>query len=333
MNDVIDIKAKAVIERTPEIIAVEINSIKNQIQQAMLTASISIGRKLTEAQHLVEKGCWGQWLQENVDYSERTASNLMRIFKEYGQLGQQELFDAPANRPEFAKLSYTQAVALLGLPSEDAKIDFINNNPIDDMSTRELQAAVKAQKEAEQREKDLKDRLDTVLKQQDEQQSLAESANAEKADQIKSLESQIAELQKAQNNTGLSDKEQAELLEQINDKDIELQKAIKKAERAEKKAKASEEKLQAEQSKPPVIPEATQKELQELRAQLDKAQKEKTADKAVLQVKAGFEMLKRDFNSMLTALTEIEDIEIANDYKNKMIKMAEVMKDTIESNI
>lgn len=335
MSNIIDVSAKAVKIRTPEIIAAEINSIKRQVQQAMLNASIDIGRKLVEAQAIVEKGHWGAWLKENVDYSERTANNLIRIFKEYGALGQQELFDAPA-KPEFEKLSYTQAVALLGLPTEDARADFIANNDIDSMSTRDLQAAVKAQKAAEERADDLQKRLDDALKEQTDQQSLAESANTAKTEQIKTLENEIADLQQKLETGGLSDEQRAELEtekdnlhSQLESKDTELQKAVKKAEKIEKKLKDAENKLQAEKEKPLVIPEATKKELEELRAQLGKAESAKAADKAVIQIKVSFEMLKRDINDIISALDKIDDKTTADTYKCKISKLADIIKNTV----
>lgn len=339
MSNIVNVNAQAVKTRTPEIIAAEINSIKRQIQQAMLNASIDIGRKLVEAQAMVEKGHWCEWLKENVDYSERTANNLVRIFKEYGQLGQQELFDASA-RPEFEKLSYTQAVALLGLPNEEAREDFVANNDIDSMSTRELQAAIKAQKDAEERAANLQNRLDDVLKEQNDQQTLAESANAKNIEKIKSLESDIAELAKQlkekPDNENLSNEqlgqlkqEKEELQAQLEGKDAELQKVIKKAEKDKEKLKAAEDSLKAEKDKPPVIPEATKKELADLRAQLDKVETAKAADKAVIQIKVSFEMLKRDINDIISSLDKIEDKKTADTYKNKIAKLADIIKNTV----
>lgn len=336
MGNIIDVSAKTVKVRTPEIIAAEINSIKRQVQQAMLNASIDIGRKLVEAQAIVEKGHWGAWLKENVDYSERTANNLVRIFREYGQLGQQELFDAPANRPEFEKLSYTQAVALLGLPTEDARADFIANNDIDSMSTRNLQAAVKAQKDAEARAADLQSRLDNVLKEQNDQQSLAESANTAKAEEIKNLNGKIEELQEQLKKGGLSDEKRAEIEKvkdalqiQVNTKDAALTKALKKVEKTEKKLQDAETALKAEKEKPAVIPEATKKEMEYLRTQLSKAESAKAADKAVIQIKVSFEMLKRDINDIISTLDKIEDKTTADTYKGKIAKLADIIKNTV----
>ena len=62
--------------RTPEIVAAEINSIKEQTQNILLFNSIEIGRRLTEAKNMMEHGQFGKWLAEKVDYSQSTANNL-----------------------------------------------------------------------------------------------------------------------------------------------------------------------------------------------------------------------------------------------------------------
>ena len=72
------------VNRTPEIIAAEINGIKEQTKKMVLYNSIEIGRKLTEAKLLMDHGEWGKWLENAVDYSKSTANNLMKIFQEYG---------------------------------------------------------------------------------------------------------------------------------------------------------------------------------------------------------------------------------------------------------
>ena len=46
--------------RDPEIIAAEINTIKEQVQRVLIYASIEIGGKLTEAKSLVPQGEWGK---------------------------------------------------------------------------------------------------------------------------------------------------------------------------------------------------------------------------------------------------------------------------------
>lgn len=130
--------------RTPEAIAAEINYIAQKTRETVLSGAIEIGRRLVEAKELVPHGQWEQWLRENVSYSQSTANNLMAVFREYGG-GQQSLFQR-ANPAEIADLSYSKAVALLVLPREQRE-EFLEQNPVAGMSTRQLQAAIKEAKE------------------------------------------------------------------------------------------------------------------------------------------------------------------------------------------
>ncbi len=133
------------IERTPAVIAGEINYIKRQAQQVMLGASVEIGRKLNEAKSLVPHGEWESWLSQNVEYSQSTANNLMRIATEYGD-EQISLFSGTSNSETFANLTYSQAVALFALPVGE-RAEFVENHDIGEMSIRELKDALAAEKE------------------------------------------------------------------------------------------------------------------------------------------------------------------------------------------
>lgn len=143
--------------RTAENIAIEINTIKKQTQKVMLSASIEIGRRLSEAKSLVPHGSWGDWLEQNVNYSERTAQNLIKIYDQYSDKGMDALFGNDLDA--FAELSYTQAVALLALPTVDERKEFVETHDMETMSTRELQEAIKAQKAAEDEAAHLKEKL------------------------------------------------------------------------------------------------------------------------------------------------------------------------------
>jgi hypothetical protein len=134
------------IDRTPDLIAAEINSIKSQTRIMVLCNSIEIGRRLVEAKSLVEHGQWENWLEKSVEYSIRTAQNLMKIFEEYGS-NQLTLFGNNAKTQALAHLSYTQAIALLGIPAEERE-QFIKDNDVESMSTRELQQAIKERDQA-----------------------------------------------------------------------------------------------------------------------------------------------------------------------------------------
>lgn len=67
------------ITRPIEVITQEINFYKSQAGNAI----IEIGKRLHEAKLTLPHGAWGAWLQNEVEFSERTAQNFMRIAKEY----------------------------------------------------------------------------------------------------------------------------------------------------------------------------------------------------------------------------------------------------------
>ncbi|MEA5022065.1 Protein of unknown function (DUF3102) [Desulfitobacterium sp. LBE] len=129
-------------ERTPLLIAAEINTIKNQVSKVLLYSAIEIGRRLAEAKSLLPYGEWGRWLEESVSYSHRTATNLIRLFEEYGSQ-QPDLPDWQA----LAKLTYTQGIILLGVPEEE-RAQLIAELDLENLSTRELQKAVQERNQA-----------------------------------------------------------------------------------------------------------------------------------------------------------------------------------------
>lgn len=137
--------------RDSAIIAAEINTIKNRAKREALLACVEIGQRLCEAKELVQHGQWEQWLEEKVEYSQSTANNLMRIFREYGD--QQIDLLGNSKSQTFENLSYSQAVALFALPTEE-RADFVKDNNAEDMSARQLQEAIKAKEQAEQAEKE-----------------------------------------------------------------------------------------------------------------------------------------------------------------------------------
>ena len=138
-----------IVMRDAGVIAREINFIKEQTKRQMLAASMEIGARLCEAKELVGHGEWEKWLCENVDYSQSTANNLMRIYREYGSQ-QINLLTGKAPAEVFAEISYTQAVALMGLPMPE-RMELAAEKDVAAMSTRELEREVEARRAAETR--------------------------------------------------------------------------------------------------------------------------------------------------------------------------------------
>lgn len=131
--------------RDGDIIAAEINVIKDNAKRVMISSAIEIGRRLVEAKSVVGHGDWMKWLEEKVDYSQSTANNLMKLYQEYGT-GEVNLFDNWTNSEAFGKLSYTQHLALLALPFGE-RAEFAETHQVADMSTRELEKAIREELE------------------------------------------------------------------------------------------------------------------------------------------------------------------------------------------
>lgn len=149
----------SVLVRSAEVIAAEIRSIDAQTREIVLRSAIEIGNRLNEAKELVAHGEWGPWLEANVHYSQSTANNFMRIAEEYG-----------SNFQAIENLTYTKALALLGVPADERE-QCAQENDVDNMSARELQQAIKEKK---QLEKELRKIQQAAEKDRKERESLAE---------------------------------------------------------------------------------------------------------------------------------------------------------------
>ena len=112
----------------------EITVLKHQTAQNI----IEIGKRLIQAKELVPHGEWGRWLEEKVDISQWTANRFMKVAKEFSNYG------------SINNLSQTKIFALLEVPKEERET-FIEENPVEDLTTRELAKAIKEKKELEER--------------------------------------------------------------------------------------------------------------------------------------------------------------------------------------
>lgn len=127
------------------VVAAEIRMLKGQAQQMALSYAVEIGRRLTEAKAIVPHGEWGEWLKREVDYSQSTAQNLMKVYQELGD-GQESLF-GPSKSQALGNLSFTKVLQLLALPEPELD-EFVETHDVESMSTRELAAALKERDEA-----------------------------------------------------------------------------------------------------------------------------------------------------------------------------------------
>ena len=117
--------------RSIEVITGEILELKKQAGEAIL----GIGQRLIEAKEMLPHGEWLPWLNEQVEFSERTAQNFIRLAREW------------SNPQALADLGATKALTLLALPPEERE-QFIEDHNVIDMSTRQLEQAIKERDEA-----------------------------------------------------------------------------------------------------------------------------------------------------------------------------------------
>jgi hypothetical protein len=344
-SEIIPVSGNVPVSRTPKLIAAEINDIKLRTRKMMLYNSIEIGRRLVEAKSLIDHGDWGDWLERSVDYSKSTANNLMRIFEEYGADQMTLLLDSNAKNEAFGNLSYTQAVALLGLP-EGEREDFIANNDLDSMSTRELQQAVKERDQALQEKNDIASELDKLQEEKDANMQRIKELEEEKNNSGQ----RIQELTKKLEDTTLDPESKESLQKQLDaekqfssekekelaEKDKQLQKLKKDMDgeisKSKKRVNELEKRIKELEEKPAQLAEpsgATEEEKEKIRAEAaaeyekklkdlrdEKAQAEKKIKEleikatqqnpAALKYKVYFEELRQVFENLLGALNEIK---------------------------
>lgn len=141
----------------------EVHVIEEQVRGVALSGAVAIGRRLIEAKGLVPYGRFGEWLAANLDYSERRAQDLMRLYETYGR----------GTIPEsVSALDYSKAVALLAAP-EEAREALAERAANEGLSVRALQEEVKLLKKAAEANQMT---IDELKKQKAEDAQTAEQA-------------------------------------------------------------------------------------------------------------------------------------------------------------
>lgn len=313
MSDIITV-------RDIEMVTSDIRYAQRQGARQLLSNMIEIGRLLVEAKAMVPYGEWGRYLQEQLDYRQSTANNLMKLYQEYGD-NQESFFGSLQNSQAFGSLSYTQALALLALPAEE-RAEFVEENDVGNMSTRELEKAIRERNEALQ-ERDDNLREYQRLKEQNERIS---AGMAEAVDKLETL--QEAE-QKAQAEAKAAQEKLTDLqgkLAKARENEKNAKAALKEAKEKPKIPEAMMEQMRSE-----VAAEAAKKATEELQKQLDLLTKEKADAEAVAAAarekleavekrialaspeaavfKALFQQVQEDFKKLTDALSAVKQAD------------------------
>ena len=310
-------------------LATEINAITEQTRGVVISAAIAVGRRLIEAKSLCPEGRFGEWLASSVNYSERKAQDMMRLYLEYGRDG--------SIPDSIAALDYSKAVALLSAPVE-AREALAERTAGEDLSVRQLQQeikALKAEKDAAQQtlvgvEYELnrsKRDMETVETERDaakENLMAARKAVADSAEKIAlanakaaAAEASAEELRKLHSD---AEDRAAKSAQRASDAVNRANQAAKDLAEARAKIQALSEAAAAAASNPPevqtveVVPEAVTRELEQLRRDLAEARASSNASPQVAATEASAtdkfkwfyaNQMKPTFTTALNLLKEV----------------------------
>lgn len=299
--------------RTAYTIAAEIRMLDRQAVKVCMSYIIEIGRRLVEAKSMVEDGKWLEYIKNELNYEKSTAQNYMRLYERYGT-GQQSMFGTFAETETFGRLSYTKALALLQVPDEDL-VEFTEHHDIENMSTRELQQAIR------ERDAAISDK-ETAVAQVGELQAKVDMQDQQVdklTEELKlvngKFETKTDEVEKLRND-----------LRAAREKEVSAKTALKKAKENPDIPEAMMEKLRAEAeaaATEKATAEAKKKldtainELEAVRAELRQTQEtlEVTQKEAKLQnpdaavFKSLFEQVQSDFNRLTGVLMKIRQTD------------------------
>lgn len=289
------------VERDANTIANEINLIKEQTQKFLLTSSIEIGKRLTEAKEVVGHGNWTEWLSKSVDYSQRTAQNLMKIYEEFGL---KMLIDNPekSNAKVIANLGYTQALAMLKLDFEEREV-FLEEHDVENMTTKDLEAAIKEKNDILEEKKALEKRVNDLTKEQSER-TLEISDQAEEIGtqngKIRELEQKIEDIERINEELELAKGDAGTDAEQVKGLENDLKKAQSEIEKLQKELEKKPKEVEVEvEKKVEVVPEAVKKEVETLKTKL-------SASESTVKYKATLEVIVVLFNDLISSLNQMQ---------------------------
>ena len=193
MSDIINVPMAA--QRDIKTVTVEIRQLHRQGQEAALRYIVEIGRRLQEAKELLPHGEWGQWVKEELPFSQSTAQNFMRIFQEYGA-DQLEIGGAVKSQA-LANLSYTKALKLLAIDDEEEREAFVETHNVHDMSSRELEEAIRERDEARRMQAEAEKRAEGFEAQAGAATDRLIAAEKKAVDAAAEAEKKVAELNEA----------------------------------------------------------------------------------------------------------------------------------------
>lgn len=265
--------------RTMEEITAE--AIRHQTEGA--DAVIGLGNCLLEAKAQLQHGEWLSWLADNLNLSERSAQELMRIARNC------------SNPRALADLGKKKVLSILTLPPAERELfldgDYVPegaDKSVSDMTTRELQQVIKERDDTQEQLEYAQSKLASANKQigklsgqlvkaqRSEEKALAKASRAEEsrlkmAEDMRLANAELEELRNRPTDVAIQyRRDEAAIEEARQEVRAEMQSALDEANAAQRKAdeerKAAEDALESAKA-------SAEAELQEVNAQLDEARK------------------------------------------------------------
>lgn len=299
--------------RTAATIAAEIRMLDRQAANICMTYIIEIGRRLVEAKSMVADGMWLEYIKNELNYEKSTAQNYMRLYERYGT-GQQSMFGTFAETETFGRLTYTKALALLQVPDEDLQ-EFAENNDIENMSTRELQKAIRERDAAISDREAAVAQVGVLQTKVDNQDKVVDKLTADLKSVNDDYEAKVAEVEKLRNDLRSAREKEASAKSALKKakENPDIPEAVMEKLRAEAEAAATEKATADAQKKLDTAANDLEKvrlELLQTREALEAAQKEaklQNPDAAVF--KELFEQVQSDCKRLIEVLTKIRQAD------------------------
>ena len=256
-------------------------AIRHQMEGA--DAIIGLGNCLMEAKAQLQHGEWLSWLADNLNLSERSAQELMRIARNC------------SNPRALADLGKKKVLSILTLPPAERELfldgDYVPegaDKSVSDMTTRELQQVIKERDDTQEQLEYTQSKLASANKQigklsgqlvkaqRSEEKALAKASRAEEsrlkmAEDMRLANAELEELRNRPTDVAIQyQRDEAAIEEARQEVRAEMQSELDKANAAQRKAdeerKAAEDALESAKA-------SAEAELQEVNAQLDAARK------------------------------------------------------------
>ena len=330
-NGIIQNESSQLQERDLGVITNEIKYYWRRGQAAVLDCVIEIGRRLKEAKGMIKHGGWGEWIDENFEFSHSSANSFMKLYEEYGA-DQLTIFGAVSDSQTFANLPYSKALALLAVPREERE-EFAKEVGAEELSTRELKKAIDEKLAAEASARELEEKLaaaELAKARAEEKAKEAEESRAKveklEADLKKRRESELKlkdKLKAAEQNPKIPDdvlaklKEEAEtearaaqgaeIEKQVAEARAEAGKGTEELQRQLKEARAAQEAAESAKAQAEAIAKEATANLSDVQKKL------KMASPTVTEFKALFEQVQEIVKKMRAKIEVVraEDADTA----------------------